>query len=222
MHPQPPVLQIPPPDVTQPPPPQSEIVSPPALQPTPSIVPEKPTVLPATQPKKSRFGTIFSALVILFLLLGLGGLGYWAYQLNSNLKATQQDLARLQVNYDKLATEKNSLAVLLARTQSELVKIRSDLVTTRSDLTKSRDDAAALQDRMDKAGKLTEVLIVHKVDNATDDVIERKILASGDAKLLRLFYTFKVDYKKGNASLNMSNYLNWRNYLVEAIRDSLE
>jgi septal ring factor EnvC (AmiA/AmiB activator) len=175
-------------------------------------VPE-PELKNASASKPAFFSkqTIITILMIVFMcaiLTGIAGMGYWIYQLTTDLNATQDALTALQGKYDNLTVEKDKLAADLDQTRTELEKTREELSTAQSNLTKSKGETAALQKKMGKARALVEVLIATLVERQNDQGIEKTVMATGDGKLKELWTTAKAEPNKTNIQA-------WLDYLLE-------
>ena len=152
--------------------------------------------------------------ILILLILAVAGLGYWTYQLSTNLKVAQQSLAALQGRHadlttknDGLTTEFTQVSGDLESTNTELATTRETLKTAKSDLSKSKQDASALQSKKTKAGKFVEIM--RGVFEDKDSFIETylKVLATGDAKLSDLYNA----YMKSKSSVDL---FTWSGYLI--------
>ncbi|MBI5351924.1 MAG: hypothetical protein HZB50_04730 [Chloroflexi bacterium] len=85
-------------------------------------------------------------LFLISVMLVAGGLGYWAYTLNTDLTKANEQLAALQGKYDSLESENSKLSADLTQSNADLENTRKELSTARKDLdakTKKSKDAAA-------------------------------------------------------------------------------
>ena len=204
------------------------------MQPEPSILqdqqveapiaPKPQEEIPQPEVKKPARKINFLTVFLVILLLAVAGLGYWVWQLNTMLMATQQNMATLQGNFDKLTTQKNSLSTELDTTRAELEKTKADLSTTQADLEKAQGETKSLREKMDKASKWMDVAMAEIVDNENHTSIAKKVDSLGDAKLKSLWKEFddvEVTTLKGltNAMEKLSAF---RRYLLETIVDLLK
>lgn len=208
--------------------PQAQPVETPPVQP-PHV--ELPVAAPPKPARKFNFLALFSVI----LLLAVAGLGYWAWQLNTTLATTRQDLAALQEKYDQLTTDKNALSAELEETrttlESELETTKGELAASQADLEKAnaeledtRKELTTLQERMKKASKWMDVVIANWVDGENDASVSKKIDALGDAKLKSLWKEFSEIEVKNNSDLEkaIEKYNAFSRYLFESIADFLE
>jgi septal ring factor EnvC (AmiA/AmiB activator) len=164
----------------------------------------------------------FKILFLIILLLAVAGLGYWAFQVNTNLKAAQESLATLQGKYDDLASENGRLTTEfgqvssdLEQTNAELASTNDALKTTKSDLSKSNQEASDLQEKMKKAGLYVEIMRGAFQDKDTLLQTFLKVLLVKDSELTSLYET----YLKSRSS---SDLLRWSSYLISTTVEILE
>ncbi len=200
------------------------------MQPEPSLPQEPQAEKPAPQelgvvssppPKRSNVAKIIQIALLVLLILGVAGLGYWDYQLNTQLKAAQESLSDLHGQYDELTTQKNSLASELDSTNSELANTKTELdttnetlSTTKSDISKSNQDINTLKSKMEKAGKYMEIMRGAYEDHDVLLITFIKIAAIKDSKLEELFNA----YLKTSSS---ADFLKWLGYLLTTAKDTL-
>lgn len=189
---------------------------------------EEPQVESAPK-EKNKFKTMFFALLAVFVVT-VAVLGFLSFRLNSDLKATQTDLAGLQAKHETLTAEKKKLSENLDLTKSDLKSALTDLENTRAELAKAQDDLtkvtaekSELRARMDKAGLWMDVVIAFMVNNERDSSVEKKVEATGDAKLKDLWDTY-VD-----TPLDLNDIEEWlaaieefQGYLLESIAEMLK
>jgi uncharacterized protein HemX len=214
--------------------PESEVQmpnpAPTSVQPTPAPVLVQPVARPVPAPvqakKPTRWGNIAAVVLglgMVFLLIVAAGLGFWAYNLNTQLTTTQQELATLQGDYGKLKAEHANL-------QSENEKVSASLTQTKTDLEKANGDLATAQDslktaqgqytdltaKVDKVAKYADVLnTLVKMDQSGLLKIESKIEAANDSGLNAVWNKFK----NSPSGDTMSDVLV---YLTSAIEDNLK
>lgn len=170
---------------------------------TESITPSAPAV-------KKNSGSIFGIVLLVVLVLVVAGLGYWGYQLNNGLKATQSAQATLQGQYDELTTQKNTLTndlgtanTDLDKAKKDLEKAKKDLETVQASVTKSKDQVTSLQGKVDKALLYLDVMVTDWVELAGIDAIGEKVKAVNDPSL-----TEKYDaWKKSKSSKDYGAFL---------------
>jgi len=138
----------------QPESPTNEIQQPESTNPDGAIHVEAPVtdmnIHPVTTfPEKKNFlSKLLIGGLVLFLvsvMLVAGGLGYWAYTLNTGLTKANEQLAALQGKYDSLESENSKLATDLAQSNADLEKTKQELADSQEELnakTKSMKDAA--------------------------------------------------------------------------------
>lgn len=180
---------------------------------------ELPGVSPVTKPPR-KFN--FKILFLIILLLAVAGVGYWAFQLNTSLRAAQESLATLQGKYDDLASENDRLTTEFGQVSSDLEKTNTELAstndtlkTTRADLIKSNQEGSDLQTKMKKAGLYVEIMRGAFRDKDTLLQTFLKVLLVKDSKLTELYET----YLKSRSS---SNLLKWSSYLISTTVEILE
>ena len=152
--------------------------------------------------------------ILVILILAVAGLGYWTWQLSTNLKAAQQSLSALQGKYDDLTAENSRLTTELGQTSSELEQTNTELAgtndtlkTTRSDTSKLKQEASNLQSKKDKSFKYVDVMRGIFEDNDTFFETMLKVIITGDAKLLELYNT----YTKSRSTTDLGN---WTEHLL--------
>jgi septal ring factor EnvC (AmiA/AmiB activator) len=191
-------------------------------------VEEATNVAPSPAGKKhSKFHLAYLALgVLVFLLLAaFAWVGYWAYDLGTQLMNTQQQLAARQADYAKLQAdyetinrtlkgENEKLNSELAQVKADLEKANTALVTAQSDLAKSQDQSKSLKTRIDKASKLAEIL--YSFDTIKDELgilqLDKLIRDSKNPQLLL----------EWNGISSEEDFRNFLSYLIFATRDSLK
>ena len=199
---------------------QSEPLSMP--DPTPAVIP--PPALPAKRTRsRVNFAAIGLSLLVLLLLLGLGWVGYWAYTLNTDLVTTQGQFAALQADHSKLQAEYSTLKsdneklnADLTQSRADLEKANTDLTTTQADLDKSKDENKLLNDQIETAGGLAEVLCVTAMSDSESDIlkIDRLITEADNQSLTKQWDTF-------TNSPSEEAFTSFFEYLIFATRESL-
>jgi septal ring factor EnvC (AmiA/AmiB activator) len=180
---------------------------------------ELPGETPVTKPP-SKFN--FKIVFLIILLLAVGGAGYWAFQMNTSLKAAQESLATLQGKYDdltaengRLTTEFGQVSSDLEQTNTELATANEALKTAKSDLSKSNQEASDLQAKMKKAGLYVEIMRGAFKDKDNLLTTYLKVAIVKDSKLAEMYDT----YLKSRSSTDL---IKWSSYLISAIVDILE
>lgn len=192
----------------------------------------EPVVIVSKPSEKNKFKTMFFILLTFFIMT-FACLSIWAILLNARLKATEAALADLQVKHDTLAAEKQELSVNLDLTTSDLEAARTDLENTRTELSQTQSDLAKvteekteLRARMDKAGLWMKVAIAFIVTDERESSIEKKVVATGDAKLKQLWDEFVDTPFDINNSQKLDKWIDALNefegYLLESIANMLE
>ncbi|RJP47136.1 MAG: hypothetical protein C4583_17125 [Anaerolineaceae bacterium] len=180
---------------------------------------ELPGENPVTKsPRKFNFKILF----LIILLLAVAGVGFWAFQLNTSLKAAQESLATLQGKYDDLTAENGRLTTEFGQVSSELEQTNTELASTndtlktiKAELTKSNQEVSDLQEKMKKAGLYVEIMRGAFKDSDTLLETFLKVLLVKDSELTSLYET----YLKSRSS---SDLLRWSSYLISTIVDILE
>jgi hypothetical protein len=127
-------------------------------------------------PKLNFISEILTVLVLLFLLIAVAGLGFWAYRLNTNLTATQQQLSilqgehnKLKADYEKIKGNNEKLNVNLTAAQTELESIKQDLVATQFNLKTAQEQNKILQAKIDAISVTTvNITNAHMARDASD------------------------------------------------------
>lgn len=161
-------------------------------------------------------------LFLILLILAVAGLGFWAFQQNTNLKAAQMSLATLQGKYDNLIAEKGRLTTEFGQVSSELEQTNTELAstnetlkTTRADLSKSKQEASDLEAKMKKAGQYVEVMRGAFKDKDNFFATLLKVMLVKDTKLTELYDT----YLKSRSSADL---LKWSSYLISTAVEVLK
>lgn len=204
--------------------------APASVPPTPPAIPVQPVSRPVPAPvqakKPTRWGNIAAVVLglgVVFLLLVAAGLGFWAYKLNTQLTATQGELAALQADYGKLKadfanlqSENEKVNANLTQTKADLEKANTELATTQDSLKTAQGQYTDLSAKVDKAAKYADVLnTLVKMDQSGLLKIESKIDAANDSGLDAVWNKFK----NSPSGDTMSDVLV---YLTSAIEDSLK
>jgi septal ring factor EnvC (AmiA/AmiB activator) len=196
----------------------------PQFDPTPTV-----EAIPAVQVAKKRSGwkiavTVLAVLATVAFLLTFAWVGYWAYTLNNQLQTTQQELAALQTehaqlesDYAALTSESEKLTDELAQSKADLEQSNTDLTSTQSDLSKSKQNEEKLQNRIDAAGQLLEILYVMTTSDHESDIlkVDRLVYESKDQELIKQWDTLTESPSEDA----MTEFLD---YLVSAMRDHLK
>ena len=152
---------------------------------------------------------------LVIAVVAVVGLGIWAYQLNTNLAATQKQSASLQSDYNKLKADDTQVTANLSQAQATLAQTKSDLAKAQTNLTTANSDKTALQSKIDAAKSFMAVVDADFVNGENLLGIETQVKATGDAKLINLLDT---DMKTPNAANATAYY----DYLFEAIDNALK
>lgn len=183
----------------------------------------KPSSVKARKSPKLIIATIGLGLFGFLLLLAFAWVGYWAYTLNTQLTATQGQLTSLQAEYDKLNSDHTALTLEhekqnaeLSQTKTDLEKANTDLTTAQGDLTKSKDQSKKLNNQVDAAGKLAEVLFVMSMSDSPSDVfkVDGLINETKNQQLIDKWNTFTKSPSEDALNAFME-------YLILAIRNSV-
>lgn len=188
--------------------------------------PANPQPVLTTEKKRSKlnFAVIGLVLFSFVLFLAFGWVGYWAYTLNRELVSTQQQLAalqakqdQLQADYTTLTGEKDKLNADLIQTKTDLEKATTDLASAQADLSQSKQNGDKLQNKIDKASDLVEILFVTATLDEESDIfkIDRLITESNNQELIQQWDTFT-----GNPSDNA--FGEFLDYVILEARNSLK
>lgn len=196
-------------------------------KPTESTPVEETTTLkpPPVAKKRSKLiiASIGLGLFMVLLLVSFAWVGYWAYTLNTELTAAQQQFSMLQTEYDKLKSEHSTLTLEheklnaeLSQTKTDLEKANTDLTTAQADLSKSKDQGEKLDAQIDAAGKLAEVLFVFSMSDDPSDVfkVDELIKDTNNQQLIDKWNTFTRTPSDDALSAFME-------YLILAVRNSV-
>lgn len=212
---------------------KEETSSPPVLvpeaaqpQPISADEPTNPKLSSTAEKKRSKLNiaAIILGICVLFLLLGVAGLGYGVYTLRTELISSQQRLvslqgehSKLQSDYATLTTENEKLNADLTQTKTDLEKANADLASMQANLKKSEDKNKSLNAQVDKASKLTEILYAWTITDEASDVfgIDTMIKGTKDQQLIK-------QWDKFTKSPSDEAFATFLNYLVGAIRNSLK
>lgn len=155
----------------------------------------------APKPSIFSFQTILAIIIFVLMLVvltGVSGLGYWVYRLKTDLAAREQSLTALQKKYDGLTvefgaakTELEQVKSELEKTKSELEQTRTDLSRAQADLTNSKKEVTNLRARIKKAGIFLEALIAALFEGDSSPRLANTAAVSGDSRLQELASAFK-------------------------------
>jgi cell division protein FtsB len=189
---------------------------------TPAVSP--PPAIPAKRTRsRLNFAAIGLSLLVFLLLLGLGWVGYWAYTLNTDLMTTQGQFAALQADHTKLQAEYTTLKsdheklnADLTQSRADLEKANTDLTTTQADLDKSKDENKLLNEQIETAESLAEILYVTAMWDSDSDIlkIDRLITEAANQSLTKQWDTF-------TNSPSEDAFTSFFEYLIFATRESL-
>lgn len=195
--------------------------------PFPAIsTPEVETLSPAPVRKKSLKLTIAImglGLLIFFLLAAFAWVGYWAYQLNTELTNTQEQLTTLQAAYTKLQVDYITLTdehekqnAELTQAKTDLEKANTDLSTAQADLDTSQEKNESLSAKIEKAGDTAEILYVMSISDQESDIlkIDRLVTESNNLELIK-------QWDKFTNSPSEEAIAGFLNYLILTTRNSL-
>lgn len=197
-------------------------------QPEPPPMHEAPPSIPAPaqvkkQPKRN-IAAIILGLFAFILLLAVAGLGFWAFSLNTKLTAAQQELtalqgehSTLQADYAALTSEKKKLDADLTQSKSNLDKTNTHLATAQTDLAKSQEEIKALDAKISKAKKLSDILYTFTTAKSASDIFKVDTLVK-DANNASL----KAKWDKFTASPSPEGSSDFIFYLITSIRDTLK
>ncbi len=192
--------------------------------PVQEVAKPEPTPIPEKRSSKWRITAIALGIFAFILLVGVAGLGFWAYTLNAKLTVTQQELAAVQAEHGKLQTDyevltgsNEKLNTDLTQAKTDLEKANADLANAQADLKKAQDQNKKLSTQINKAGKLADILYAWFTTKNASDVfkIDSQIKATSDTKLKSLWSEF-------TASPSDDKFGEFLVYLIGAIRSGLK
>ena len=189
---------------------------------SPSPEPQAKFPVPPPSPRKVNFPAIVLGVFLLFSLVALAGVGFWVYRLNTNLKATQADLAALQGQYESLTAEKDQLITDLNTTTSELDatkteldQSKADLSNAQSELDTAKKEASDLRTRMKRAAQYVDVLRGFFLVDSTYTQHNRRVEAVDDSTLSDLLDI----YENTDSDEAWADYVS---YIIDTSLDHLE
>lgn len=193
--------------------------------------PEIPPIPEKKPAKKANIAAIVLGVLVFILLVGVAGLGYMAYSLNTQLtttqqqlSSTQQQLTALQESHDQLQSEHSSLksdhekmTADLNQTKTDLGKSNADLAATQTSLKSSQDQNTEMSDKIDLARKQAEILYAFSTVNGASDIlkIDSLIRAINDKQMLAKWDRF-------TSSPSTENSVDFLLYLMSSISDILK
>ncbi len=166
---------------------------------------------------KLRLTSIVLGILIFLFFVAFAWVGYWTYQLNTQLTDTQQQLASLQAEHEKLQTDYQALSGEKDKLNADLEKANTDLANVQADLSKSQQKSSDLTRKMEKAGKLFDVVYVWITSTEASDIfkINSQIEKSGDQNLINKWNALK----KSPSDDAVDEFIE---YLLKTTRDSLK
>lgn len=185
--------------------------------------PQAPVGEPAAEIKRPR-KPIGKIILLILLILAVGGLGYWNYTLDANLKAAELSLAAMQSRHDALTTRNTKLTSDLGLTSAELEQTTTDLETTEAsvkaaklDLSKANGQVSSLESKKEKARQYT--MILETVFTLPDSEI-KGILLSLEISLLKDQELSKL-YENYLKKPNPDTFREWFGYVIVKLDESL-
>lgn len=157
------------------------------MEATPS--PQMP--IPVPTKRTGVLGKVLVGLFIFVLLAVATGLGYWDYTLNQSLTLTNSQIADWQSKYETLQNENKQLNLDFTAAKDELKKATADLNKTQGETKETQKNADVVDTRMKFTLQLFDVANALIIEQADFDVVEQKIVATKDAKLLELWEKVK-------------------------------
>jgi uncharacterized phage infection (PIP) family protein YhgE len=179
--------------------------------------PVTPIQIPEKKRSKVRLASIVLGILVFLFFVAFAWVGYWTYQLNTQLTDTQQQLSALKAEHEKLQSDYQTLSSEKDQLNKDLEKSNADLATAQSDLSKSKQKSSDLTQKMDKASKLVDVLHAWLTSDEASDVFEINALIdkSGNQDLIN-------EWSKLMKSPSDEAFGNFVEYLATATRDSLK
>jgi len=157
---------------------------------------------------------VFGGLLFISALAVAVGLGFWAYNLNTQLAQTRTDYQDLQSDYDKLDAEysdakagfeeKSSQAEAdLNDAETQVAKLKSEVEKLQSENKELRNKLAEIQNNV---AMLSDFWFM------SDSVFEHKVNASDDQELKEL-------YAKLQESQQWEDLVEIMSYMIQSIAD---
>lgn len=201
------------PDTSQPQEPQAPAVE--------SPVPVVEAPIEAKRPRKP----IGKIILLILLILAVGGLGYWNYMLDANLKAADLSLAASQSRYNALTTRNAKLGSDLEQTNSSLTQTKAELETTKKsldaaklDLSKANGQVSSLKSKKEKAllysTLLASVFTVPDDDKTKGLVIFIQVALVKDPELTKMYNNY-LEHP------NQDNFEEWLGYVITKLSEIL-
>lgn len=153
--------------------------------------PSPQTPIPVPTKRTGVLGKVLVGLFIFVLLAVATGLGYWDYTLNQSLTLTHSQIADWQSKYETLQNENKQLNLDFTAAKDELKKATADLNKTQGETKETQKNADVVDTRMKFTLQLFDVANALIIEQADFDVVEQKIVATKDAKLLELWEKVK-------------------------------
>lgn len=149
------------------------------------------TPIPVPTKRTGVLGKVLVGLFIFVLLAVATGLGYWDYTLNQSLTLTHSQIVDWQSKYETLQNENKQLNLDFTAAKDELKKATADLNKTQGETKETQKNADVVDTRMKFTLQLFDVANALIIEKADFDVVEQKIVATKDAKLLELWEKVK-------------------------------
>ena len=158
----------------------------------------RPEAVPAPPParKTGVLGKILVGLLIFFLLAVAGGVGYWDYTLNTKLLSTNDQISTLQGKYETLQKDNKQLTSDLEKAKADLEKANGNLKKANDNAKDAQGKAKTVQTRIDATLQLLDIASSIFVDHENLDVVDKKVKATEDSKLIGLWEDFKSSGKQ--------------------------
>lgn len=175
-----------------------------------TLLPESPVepspqqeAAPAPPParKTGVLGKVLVGLLIFFLLAVAGGVGYWDYTLNTKLLSTNDQISTLQGKYETLQKDNKQLTSDLEKARADLEKANGSLKKANDNVKDAEDKAKTVQTRIDATLQLLDIASSIFVDHEELDVVDKKVKATEDSKLIGLWEDFKSSGRQEDLNL---------------------
>ena len=185
--------------------------------------PQAPVAETAAEVARPR-KPIGKIILLIILILAVGGLGYWNYMLDANLKTANLSLAASQSKYNALTTRNTKLISDLDETNKELERVNTELATTneslksvKSEISKINSDISSIKAKKEKASPYITVLFSFFImpDNEVKGlVIYFLVLSIKDERLTDLYTNY-------TENPNQANFDAWVGYAITTTGDIL-
>ncbi len=141
------------------------------------------------------------ALVVASVVAVAGGVGYWDYTLNTKLLSTNDQISTLQGKYETLQKDNKQLTSDLEKAKADLEKANGSLKKANDNVKGAQKKAKTVQARIDATLQLLDIASSIFVDHEDLNVVDKKVKATEDSKLIGLWGDFKSSGRQEDLNL---------------------